>query len=283
VVKSANPAAGTPVHLNDLIQYTIVVQNSGGPASNVALTDAVPANTTLVNGSAATNLGSVTESPTQVVVNVAGFPAGGIMTTTFQVRVATSSTVNITNLAVLDSDQTTPQNSNSVVHPVQASPGGGNNVYLPIILKDFSGSYVTLQWDNVEPVRDRVTPADGAAGVCFSFPCDGQNDGVFRLRVNIGSEGPKVVSNVRLVSSQGIEWNTISGDGLSTLGLFNGGPLNSSLDGAVSGVLFNPGQVELLMFAADGTPARFLPGQYLFTVIVNFSDGSSLSAQTMTF
>jgi hypothetical protein len=236
----------------------------------------------LVNSSATTTLGTVTESPTQVVANVVSFPAGGTMTTTFQVRVATSSTVNITNLATLDSDQTTSQNSNSIVHPVQGSVGG-NNIYLPIIFKNFTGSYLTLQWDNVEPVRDRVTPEDGAAGVCFTFPCDGQDDGVFRLSVNIGSEGPKVVTNVQLVSSQGVEWNTIPGDGLSTLGLFNGGPLNSPSNGSVSGILFNSGQVDLLLFAADGTPARFLPGQYVFTAIINFSDGTSLSAQTTTF
>jgi hypothetical protein len=85
------------------------------------------------------------------------------------------------------------------------------------------------------------------------------------------------------VSSQGVEWNTIPSDGLSTLGVFNGGPLNSTTDGSVSGVLFNSGQVELLLFATDGTSPRFAAGQYNFTVIVNFSDGTTLSAQTTPF
>ncbi len=283
ITKSADPASGSVVEPGDTLTYTIIAQNTGsGAATGVVISDTLDPNVGLTGSSS--TAGSVSGgNPVQVTGFDLNPGAGVTVTLVVTVSGTTSGTVISNRADVTSSEVVTPQLSGSVAHPVQGSTGG-SSVYLPIIMKNFTGSYLILQWDNVEPVRDRVTPADGAAGVCFTFPCDGQNDGVFQLTVNIGSEGPKAVSNIRLVSTQGVEWNTIPGDGLSTLGVFNGGPLNSSLDGSLSGVLFNSGQVTLQLFATDNasTP-RFLPGQHSFTVTINFSDGTSLSASTIPF
>jgi hypothetical protein len=187
-------------------------------------------------------------------------------------------TTTINNVANLDSDQTSLQNSNTVTHPVQGTGGGGaGRVYLPIIYKDYMGSYATLQWDDEETVCDKVSDQDGGAGLTP----DGETDGVFWLGVNVGSEAPKAVSDIRLTSTQpGVEWDTVAGSG-PLLGVFSGGaPLNAG-DGTISGVIFTPGLVWVQLWASDDVAQpRFVPNQHIYTVTVNFNDGSSLWAQT---
>ncbi|MBN1221348.1 MAG: DUF11 domain-containing protein [Anaerolineae bacterium] len=275
ITKSAVPGAGTPVTQNNIITYTIVVVNSGGPATGVVLTDVIPADTAYVSGSLTSTQGTPDDSGGQMTVDVGNFPAG-IMTTTFRVRVTTSATTTITNTATVDSNETAPLDSLPVVHPVQETSGPSGGIYLPIIFKNFTGSYATLEWDGAETVCDKVGDLDGGAGL---VP-DGRTDGVFWLGVNVGSEGPRLVSNIRLTSTQPFVWDTVAGGG-PVLGVFSGGsPLNNP-DGTVSGVLFNSGYVRVQLWASDDLAGtRFDPNQHTYTVIVNFSDGSSLSAQT---
>jgi hypothetical protein len=152
-------------------------------------------------------------------------------------------------------------------------------VYLPVVLKDYSGSYAFLQWDAGETVCDKVNDSDGGAGLSP----DGETDGVFWLGVNVGSEGPKAITDIRLSSTQPFEWDTVDdgGTGPPVLGIYSGTDfLNDSSDGTISGVLFNSGLVMVQLWASDVGRTRFVPDQHIYTVVVNFADGSSLSAQT---
>jgi uncharacterized repeat protein (TIGR01451 family) len=57
----------------DVLSYQIVISNTGGPATGVALTDAVPAHATLVPGSITTSQGTVTgESPVSIDLGTLG-------------------------------------------------------------------------------------------------------------------------------------------------------------------------------------------------------------------
>lgn len=282
VSKSAVPGHGSTVNPGDLITYTLMVTNSGGPATGFVLTDVLPTGSGYT-GNGSTNLGGINFDGLQTISIPAGnFPGNFTMIATLEVSVTTNATTTLSNLAQINSDQTTIQSSNTVTHLVQGTGGGGSNfVYLPIIMKNFSGSSASMGWDAIEPVRDRVADADNAAGICFSFPCDGRNDGVFRVTMAIGSDGPKAISNMRLLSSQGVEWDTIPNNGIWTLGVFNGPALNNPADGSIpSNILFN-GQVTFHIFASDDAGlSRFPPNTYDYTLIINFTDGSSLTAVT---
>jgi len=277
IVKSAVPAGGTTVTQGDLIDYTITVINSGGPATNFVLTDTISPLATYVGGSGSANLGGVVNfTGSDFTVSLNPFPANSTLVATFQVSVTTNLTTTLSNQATIDSDQTAPQTSNIVNHPVQGIPGPSGGVFLPIIFKNYEGSYAILQWYGNEPVCDKVSDLDGVAGLST----DGRTDGVFQLGVNIGSEGPKSVSDIRLSSTQpGVEWDTIVGGG-PVLGLYNGGSLLNP-GGTISGVFFNSGLAWFQLWASDDAGyTRFVSNQYVYTVVVNFDDGSSLSAQT---
>jgi hypothetical protein len=112
---------------------------------------------------------------------------------------------------------------------------------------------------------------------------DTETDGVFWLGVNVGSDGPKRVSDIRLSSTQPFEWDTIDdgGSGAPVLGVYSGQDFLNNADGTISGVLFNSGLVLVQLWASDlPSEQRFEQDQYVYTVEVNFNDGSSLSAQT---
>ncbi|MFC1976407.1 hypothetical protein ACFLXQ_08405, partial [Chloroflexota bacterium] len=278
LTKSAVPASGTPVNPGDTIVYTVVAVNNGGPATNAVLADVIPSGTGYVPGSISYNLpGSDNFDGTRVMVDVSNFPASTTLIATFQVTVTTNFTTTLSNRATMSSDQTNLQYSNFVTHPVRGTELP--KVYLPIVLKNYAGSSTILQWDGGETVCDKVSDLDGGAGLNL----DGETDGVFWLGVNIGSEGPKVIDDIRLSSTQPFEWDTVddSGTGPPLLGVFSGGtPLNNTSDGTITGVLFNSGLVWVQLWASDIGRTRFVPNQYVYTVDVNFTDGSSLSTQT---
>jgi uncharacterized repeat protein (TIGR01451 family) len=284
ITKSASPSSGSAVTPGSLINYTLTVTNSGGSAGGFVLTDSIPSGAGYVSGSGSASFGTVNFNGSQVVVSAPTFTGGLTLTATFQISVTTNLTTTLTNQASIDSDQTTVQSSNVVTHAVQGTaPSGG--VFLPIIYKDFDGGFAVLQWDNVEPVRDKVRNLDDGAGICFTpSPCDGLTDGVFRLTVNIGTPGPKVVTNIRLISTQGVEWDTITPNANPALAIVNGGsPLNNA-NGTINGVLFNSGLVIVQLYAADDAGfTRFPVDTYTYTVIINFADGTSLQSSTKVF
>jgi uncharacterized repeat protein (TIGR01451 family) len=273
-VKSAVPPSGTPVSPGDTITYTIVVSNSGVPATNVVLGDTIPSGTGYVSGSFTSTLGSLNFVGNQLMVNVPSFSTGVTMTATFRVTVTTNLTTTISNFALLDSDQTTLTSSNVVTHPVLGI--GTLNVYLPLILKDYTGPSASLSW--IAQDQDRVREVDGSNSLAFTP--DGRNDGAFQLTVNVGSAASKTVANVRLLSSQGasVEWDTIVNT-RPVLGIFNGGTRLNNADGTINQVV--SGQIIVTLYASDdtsGSTQRFPPDTYDYTVIVTFTDGSSVLA-----
>ncbi len=272
LTKSADPPGGTPVTYGDTITYTIVAANNGGPATGVALTDTIPTGTAYVPGSAATNLGGVVFTNSQVVVNAPNVPANFTLTTTFRVSVTTNFTTTISNQARLSSDQTPLTTSNVVTHPVLGSQA--QNVYLPIILKNYAGPSAALSW--VDQSQDRVREVDGINSQAFTP--DGRSDGAFQLTVNVGSQGPKAVDNVRLLSSQGasVQWDTIV-NGVPVLGIFDGSTRLNNADGTLNQTI--NGQTIVTLYASDDAgSSRFPPDTYDYTVIVTFTDGTSVSA-----
>lgn len=133
LTKSADPPGGTPLTQGETITYTIVAYNGGGLATHVVLTDAIPAGTAYVAGSAAADPGSAGFDGTQVRVSLPGLPAGAVLTLTFRVTVTAHTTAAIVNTAWLASDQTEPETSNAVSHPVRGV--GLYCVYLPIVVR----------------------------------------------------------------------------------------------------------------------------------------------------
>jgi uncharacterized repeat protein (TIGR01451 family) len=150
LTKSADPPSGASVTQGDAITYTIVAHNSGGPATNVVLSDAIPAGTTYVSDSAITNLGEVSFDGTQVRLDVPNFPANRALTTTFRVTVTTSITT-INNVALLVSAQTGFEHSNSVSHPTQGMEQ--YHICLPVLLKDRSSNSPLSQFQVSDDVQ----------------------------------------------------------------------------------------------------------------------------------
>ncbi len=74
------PSAG------DILYYTITVTNTGAAATNVRLTDPIPANTTLVPNSVYTSQGTITgQSP--ISVNIGNMATGDVVTVNFRVKI----------------------------------------------------------------------------------------------------------------------------------------------------------------------------------------------------
>ncbi|MBN1994896.1 MAG: DUF11 domain-containing protein [Anaerolineae bacterium] len=268
--KSADPPSGTPVNPGDTITYTIVVSNSGDPATNVVLADVIPAGTAYVTNSITATLGSVSFNGFQTIVNVPNFSSGASLTATFRVTVTTNFTTTLTNQALLDSDQTPITTSNVVTHPVRGT--SLIHVYLPIIFLNYSGPWANLSW--IAQDQDRVREVDGSDPLAFTP--DSQNDGAFSLTVNTGSAGTKTVSRVQLVSSQpGAEWDTVVNT-IPVLGIFNGGTRLNNNDGTIDQTI--TGQVVVTLYASDDGGSRFPPDTFNYTVIVTFTDGTSVMA-----
>jgi uncharacterized repeat protein (TIGR01451 family) len=274
IVKSASPAAGSTVTNGDRITYRLVVVNSGGLATNVVITDTIPVSTSYVLGSATTNLGGVSGNAARVVWNVPFFPAGFTLTGTFQADVTTNITTTITNIAQLIGNETALQSSNSITHAVQGGTvtPGSNFIHLPIVLKGFVDRSLSMVWDGLEPVRDRVRNLDGNNAL-WDDP-DGTDDGVFDVMLNPGSEGPLRVVSARLESSEGptIIWDTTPGSGYPALGIFDGGARLNNSDSSIDQVINTAIQISL--YAAD--EARFPPDTYDYTLTIMFDDGSTL-------
>ncbi len=273
VNKSAVPPSGATVSVGSTITYTIVVSNPWGATTGLVLTDTIPAGTAYLTGSVSLTpaLGTITKTISNVIVSVPNFPVSTVLTASFKVTV-TGAITTITNQATLTSNQTSLQASNVVTHVLG---GGPSTIYLPIILKNFAPPSVSIYWDDVEPVRDKVNDADAGAGLTP----DGKTDGLFKMVINPGST-PKTVTSVRLVSSQPFEWDTIPSNANPVLGVFIGSAtMLNQANGSINQLL--PFALTVTLYGADSaTPSRFPPDTYVYTVTVGFSDSTSVSAST---
>ncbi len=125
VTKSNNPGPLAILRPGDGIQYTMVVENTGTtPATNATLTDLVPAQVNYVNCTGGT---SCSESAGTVTWNLGTINPGGSQTVTFTVIAKSGLAVSdtdytISNKAVIDSDQTSPVDSNTVTNKLRVLP-----------------------------------------------------------------------------------------------------------------------------------------------------------------
>jgi adhesin/invasin len=121
VTKFAQPPAGTVVAGNTEITYTVVVTAQAGGLTGLVITDVIPANTTLVTGSAS-GTGSV-GATNPLTLSQPALSAGNAATLTFRVKTnpATTNTV-ITNTATVEATGEAPVNSNAVTHAISV-PG----------------------------------------------------------------------------------------------------------------------------------------------------------------
>lgn len=129
------------VNPNETVAYSIVVQNVGSaPATDVNLSDAIPANMTLVSGTVTTSRGAVvTESP--VLINIGTMDPGAVVLVTFRTTVdgGTADGTIIPNQATVtgdgginepsDDNGTDLDGKNPTLTPVDT--GGGSNVGTP--------------------------------------------------------------------------------------------------------------------------------------------------------
>jgi uncharacterized repeat protein (TIGR01451 family) len=130
---SASTKSVSPRHASagDELTYTLQVKNSGVlPAPSVVVTDAIPAGTIYVSGSASTSQGTI-QGTNPLVVSVGDVAVDGVVTITFRVTVQNQgqSCWFVPNEAIISvgGDQLTRQ--------VTTSVGDCNAAYLPLLLR----------------------------------------------------------------------------------------------------------------------------------------------------
>ena len=212
----------------DIISYTIGYGNAGsGTATNVVITETLPANTSFVGPLYWTQIDATT-----YVFTITSLAAGSGGALDFRVRIDNpfpGGTPGITNTIQIASDALfecdISDNTSLEFTPVDGTNVPSLNVYLPIIFKNYPpvaplDPTATLSW--LSQLKDKVQEVDGS--VAGALTPDGRRDGEFLLTVNTFGEN-KVVDHVRLVSDQaaGAQWDTII-NSVSVLGIFNGIP-----------------------------------------------------------
>jgi uncharacterized repeat protein (TIGR01451 family) len=135
ITQGAVPGHGSTVAPGDLITYTIALTNNGVvDATGIVMTDTLDPNVIFVD----VMPGAGVSAPNPLIFDVGMLPKqGGAVSYSVHVTAAdvTRDTV-ITNRVAMASDQTQPQESNSVSHLIQPLPGPGpSHVYLPVVLK----------------------------------------------------------------------------------------------------------------------------------------------------
>ncbi len=264
----------------DIIDYTIVYVNNGrAPATNVVLTETLPLYTTYAGGPEWTNVSGSLYRYNAGTLNPG---QGGYVN--FRVQVAGTLPPTLTyiiNRADVGGDGSAAECnlSNSVsyeqtpVTPIIVT----TTLYLPIIMKNAApptSPSAGMNWSGQN--QDKVRDVDGSDSQ--SFAPDGRNDGAFLVNLNVGS-GPKTIAHMSLVSSQGggSSWDTLAGNGVWVLGVFDGGARLNGANGTLNQIV--NGSATVTIYGSDTNPnSRFPPDTYNYTVNIAFTDGSSVSA-----
>ena len=187
VVKSSNVVGDA--NPGDTVTYTVDLTKTGsGNITSVVLADEISdADLTLVNGSATTDQGSVTQDDTRVEINVGTLGATPVQVT-YQALINAGMTVpgTVSNFATLTSTQIASQNSNTVNVSVVASGGGPTLVEFP---------NPSFEVDVLAPGAEQ-NPANNWSGVKAWNPNDGiaASDGTNVGIVNAGAQYPYHIS-----------------------------------------------------------------------------------------
>jgi uncharacterized repeat protein (TIGR01451 family) len=136
ITKTASPPGGG-VEPGQSLNYTLVARNIGGAeASNVLISDTLPAGVGLVS---IINSSGTVSSTTPINVFATTLATGDALTVTIEVTVTSQvSGTLLNNQAGVDSHETEPAFSLPVTHQVITSTGG--QVFLPIILRNWDGT-----------------------------------------------------------------------------------------------------------------------------------------------
>ena len=116
IVKSATPSPGSTVMPGDVITYQLTIRNSGTvTATGLVITDSIPAGTSYRTNSATPSPAS---GPDPLIWNLASLAPDQSATVAFAVQVTgVGQNTTITNTATVQSEDTPPTDSNTVVHP----------------------------------------------------------------------------------------------------------------------------------------------------------------------
>jgi len=182
-VQKTGTASVTP---NENITYTILVKNdaaSSGPATNVTMTDPIPANTTFV--SVSTTQGSCTTT-SPITCSIGTLAPGSSATVTLVVKARASGTVsNTASVTATEPDSITSNNSSSASTTVAAPPctNPAPSLISPANNSTNVASPVTLSWTSVagatqykvfvginEAPVERATLGAGATSLTITVP-----------------------------------------------------------------------------------------------------------------
>jgi uncharacterized repeat protein (TIGR01451 family) len=185
LAKRSEPASGISVTTNALITYTVVLTNVGGSAAtNVVVTDSIPAGTAYVAGSATP---APTSGPDPLVWTFATVNPGETKSVRFTVRVLEGSDPStIINTAIISSTETPPTTSNEVLNPrgptavtlasfnATLEPNGGAKIsWRTTLERDTWGFYVlrsvTGKRSDAVKVNADLVVAQGANGGGASY------------------------------------------------------------------------------------------------------------------
>jgi uncharacterized repeat protein (TIGR01451 family) len=228
LTKSADRSTAQP---GQAIRYSLTVNNVGaGPATNVQISDSIPAGTNYVQGSADNNGGPI--DPNTVGWTISGLQSGGSATVSFQVQVAaTSGTVN--NVAqVTSAEAPTPVPSNqgnpvvvtivsqpqlqiqkSVIGAATAMPGNLVTYQLTYSNAPGGGAATNVTIQDVLPQNTTfVSPSSGGfiSGVTAIWNIGmlqpGQSGSVtLQVRVNPGVQNGTPITNTAQITSAEIQ------------------------------------------------------------------------------
>ena len=239
----------------DTLEYTVVLANTNGVATNVVFTDPVPADTTLVPGATTTTRGTIAESATLLTVAVGTMGGGETVTVRFRITVdaGTPQGTVIANQGSVDSDQTVPEPTDvdgvdaNGDQPTEIVVGGAPTPGSAL----YAEKYVALQVD-----------ADGSGSVT-------QGDRM-RYTVVVSNLGGSAVADVAFADTIPAGLAYVGGSAVASAGVV--GVTGQALDWSGIGTLA-PAAFATLTF--DVTVAAVVPPSQSFV-----NQGNATSAQT---
>jgi uncharacterized repeat protein (TIGR01451 family) len=199
--------SSTTAQPGDLVEYQLTYTNAGpGKATNVVVSDPIPARTTYQSCSANLVACATTGTPvTSVSWTLAEVPSGGVRVFTFVVKLDSSfpaGTTTITNVGTADSAEEPPVTSPPATVTVTATPAlqliKSSNASAVVIAGDQITYTLTYTNNGSAPAGSAVITENVPAGTTFvscSAPCSG---GTSVVSWSVGTVDPGAVGSVTM-------------------------------------------------------------------------------------